>query len=131
MKTLQLSLKRDWFEMTKSGVKTEDYREINAYWCSRLLLFDGKKKSMDFWHGRLEFFPVSNLTMNNYITAIVADTNKMTLGYPIKTDTSRILIFKHDGIEINTGKPQWGAEPGKLYFVVKHGKRIKPLVDHI
>ena len=28
MANLQLSLKRKWFEMTKSGVKTEDYREI-------------------------------------------------------------------------------------------------------
>ena len=31
MKNLQLSLKRNWFEMTKSGVKTEDYREITPY----------------------------------------------------------------------------------------------------
>ena len=29
---LQLSLKTKWFEMTKAGIKTEDYREINIYW---------------------------------------------------------------------------------------------------
>lgn len=34
--------------------------------------------------------------------------------------------FKDDcekwyGIEIRTGNPEWGAEPGKLYFVIKHG----------
>lgn len=36
MKTLRLSLKRQWFEMTKAGIKTEDYREINEYWIRRL-----------------------------------------------------------------------------------------------
>ena len=37
---LHLSLKTKWFEMTKSGVKPEDYREINDYWCRRLLEVD-------------------------------------------------------------------------------------------
>ena len=27
--SLRLSLKTKWFEMTKAGIKTEDYREIN------------------------------------------------------------------------------------------------------
>lgn len=34
---LQLSLKKQWFEMTKSGIKTEDYREVNEYWGKRLI----------------------------------------------------------------------------------------------
>ena len=34
---LQLSLKYKWFEMTKAGIKTEDYREINHYWIKRLM----------------------------------------------------------------------------------------------
>ena len=48
----------------------------------------------------------------------------MTLGYPSKTDESRILRYEHAGIEIRTGVELWGAEPNKLYFVIKHGKRI-------
>ena len=46
----------------------------------------------------------------------------MTLGYPKSTDTGRILKLYHKGIEIREGDPEWGAEPGKLYFVIKHGK---------
>lgn len=34
---LRLSLKTNWFEMTKAGIKTEDYREINQYWWKRLV----------------------------------------------------------------------------------------------
>ncbi|MBV2197052.1 MAG: hypothetical protein KUL78_11195 [Flavobacterium sp.] len=50
------------------------------------------------------------------------DTNTMTLGYPKSTDSKRILKLEHKGIEIRKGNPEWGAEPDKLYFVIKHGK---------
>ena len=40
------------------------------------------------------------------------------------TDTSKILKLKHEGIEIRTGNPDWGAEPGKIYFVIKHGELL-------
>lgn len=37
MKTLTLSLKKQWFDMIKSGVKKEEYRDANYYWVARLL----------------------------------------------------------------------------------------------
>ncbi|MDV3537947.1 hypothetical protein CMU94_02270 [Elizabethkingia anophelis] len=48
--------------------------------------------------------------------------NTMTLGYPKSGDKERTLKLEHLGIEIRTGNPEWGAESGKLYFVIKHGK---------
>lgn len=36
-KILYLPLKKEWYEMIECGVKTEEYREINAYWSSRLM----------------------------------------------------------------------------------------------
>ena len=48
-------------------------------------------------------------------------TNTMTLGYPKSNDSERILKLEHKGIEIGYGKPEWGAEPNKLYFIIKHG----------
>ena len=108
---LQLSLKTKWFEMTKAGIKTEDYRELTRYWYNRLVE-----------EGYCELNPFKVLgvfKMNEF------ETNIMTLGYPSKTDTSRIIKFKHVGIEIRKGNPEWGAEPDKLYFVIKHGERIQ------
>ena len=35
-KTLHLNLKRKWFDMTESGTKLEDYRELTNYWFWRL-----------------------------------------------------------------------------------------------
>ena len=37
MDTLKLILKRNWFEMIKSGDKKEEYREITPYYLNRLL----------------------------------------------------------------------------------------------
>lgn len=102
---LQLSLKKKWFEMTKAGIKTEDYREINDYWSKRLFL-----KPEDSCGGMLHGLEVKKF-----------DYNIMTLGYPKSTDSERILKLEHKGIEIRTGNPEWGAEPNKLYFVIMHG----------
>ena len=45
----------------------------------------------------------------------------MTSGYPKSIDFDRILKMEHKGIEIGTGNTYLGAEPDKLYFVIKHG----------
>lgn len=117
---LQLSLKKKWFEMTKAGIKTEDYREITPYWISRILdkdIFRGMTTE-DFikWYNN----PPKHVTLNHVVNNF--KTNTMTLGYPKKGDAERILKLEHKGIEIRTGNPEWGAEPGKKYFVIKHGE---------
>lgn len=120
---LQLSLKRKWFEMTKAGIKTEDYREITPYWIKRFLY--AHKEDMNT-SGFIDY--IQSQKSNTYYADNFSfkhfTTNTMTLGYPKSTDAERILHFEHAGIEIRTGKPEWGAEPGKLYFVIKHGKKL-------
>lgn len=125
---LRMSLKTKWFEMTKTGVKKEDYREINDYWCRRLLevdeetewavwveliedLSNPKRKHEDVYEC-LSFFGVRFKKF---------DCNIMTLGYPKSNNTDRILNLEHKGIEIRTGNTEWGAEPNKLYFAIMHG----------
>lgn len=131
--TFQLSLKMKWFEMTKSGKKTEDYREITSYWCNRFLFVDGEVKSKKWWQEKFDYsghifrdnikWITDNVAIGNF-TFKRSDINKMTLGYPKSTDTERIIEFEHKGIEIGFGKLEWGAEPNKMYFIVKHGKHI-------
>ena len=52
------------------------------------------------------------------------DTVVFTLGYPKKDDMTRRIAFKIEDIEISEGKEEWGAEPGKVYFVIKLGERL-------
>jgi len=116
---LQLSLKTKWFKMTEAGVKTEDYREITSYWIKRLVecVLDEQGNITK---------PIGDYAQVDYCRFIFKPftQNTMTLGYPKSTDKERILSLEHKGIEIRTGKPQWGAEPNKLYFVIKHGAII-------
>ena len=122
MANLQLSLKKKWFEMTKSGEKTEDYREINEYWVARLFKIKGDKESnIELALTIKNFIDIDwlNIYLKNEFK--IFKTNTMTLGYPKSTDLERILKLEHKGIEIGYGKPEWGAEPNNLYFIIKHG----------
>jgi len=122
-KNLQLSLKSKWFEMTKPDGKCEDYRDINEYWLRRLCYVKERVTYIELPDVIVE------LKYGNFTKELLVykpfTTNTMTLGYPKSTNTSRIKVFEHAGIEIRTGKEEWGAEPGKLYFVIKHGKQLQ------
>ena len=98
-KTLQLSLKKKWFDMIKADIKKEEYREINRYWTARLV-------------AAMVPFTGTVLSFTNF------DTLVFTLGYPKADDTERRITFKNPRIRIGTGKPEWGGEPGKNYFVI-------------
>lgn len=114
---IRLPLKRQWFEMTASGVKTEEYREVNEYWAKRLV--------DEYEFGRDgDYHLITMIALLKFKSFKKFSHNVMTLGYPKANDTSRIIKYEHAGIELRTGNPDWGAEPGKIYFVIKHGKRI-------
>ena len=136
---LRLPLKKKWFEMTKAGIKTEDYREITPYWLKRLMRYSsesGLTLTNDEWEeacsdikaacqASYDFTEEIEYHLDNwYLKFKSFKKNTMTLGYPKSTDTERIIQFEHAGIEIRTGNPEWGAEPNKLYFVIKHGKAL-------
>ena len=103
MRTLTLSLKRKWFDMIKSGVKKEEYRERSPYWRKRLIMF---------------YDIITHHSEDGYYVYKTFDTLVFTLGYPKADDTERRLVFKNPRIRIGEGRPEWGAEPGKLYFVI-------------
>lgn len=109
MKTLTLSLKKQWFDMIKSGEKKEEYREICDYWGVR---FAGR----DVWANEFCIKDVGEIELKRF------DRIVFTLGYPKADDTKRRLSFKNPKIRIGTGRPEWGAEPGKLYFVISWDK---------
>lgn len=114
---LRLSLKSKWFEMTKAGIKKEDYREINSYWIKRLT----SDFSWDVNKYPLKLNEHKEVMNKGSMKPKEFGCNIMTLGYPSNDNTERILKLEHKGIEIRTGNPEWGAEPNKLYFVIMHG----------
>lgn len=107
--------------MIASGEKKEEYRELKDYWGARLC-FRVKVP----WGGHLtkwtklregdreclqdDFIP--NFEKFDYI--------HFANGY----NKPRIMAVEFKGIEVRTGNPEWGAEPGKEYFVIKLGEII-------
>ena len=95
MKVLYLPIKKKWFDMILNDEKKEEYREINFYWKSRF-------------------------------NKILESSEKMCVefrnGYGKKVPTFRIELI---GIDIYTGWVEWGAERGKLYYVLELGKILK------
>ena len=75
MKTLTLPLKKQWFDMIKSGEKKEEYRAFNEYWQKRL--YESNDITSNKWHLTRSF-----------------DKLVFNLGYPKVDDTERRLEFK-------------------------------------
>jgi hypothetical protein len=128
MSNVNLPLKKKWFEMTNQGIKMEDYREITSYWCNRLLKPNNNDYQM-YWGQFIEKIQARKMPLKDvfFIYSVEYkkfEQNRISLGYPKNENTTRIIYYEHAGIEIKEGRPEWGAEPGRLYFVIKHGQRI-------
>lgn len=102
MKTLCLPLKKKWYEMIESGVKTEEYREIKPVMVKRIV---GENT-----------ISVSGVLMEKY--EYLFTHVKFSYGY-----TRRTMTFEIESITIGKGKPEWGA-PTEDVFIIKLGKRL-------
>ena len=104
-KTLHLNLKRKWFDMIKSGVKKEEYREQKDYWGKRLI---ANYEQLDIdGEGLVWFKDFDSITFSN--------------GYSKDRDQFEIELNR---ITAGEGSPDWGAIPGKNYFVLELGEII-------
>jgi len=122
---LHLTLKKKWFDMIKSGVKTEEYREIKDYWVRRLCCFRGGKD-----HTEIDDF-VSDLNdhFNRYSSvrecfkehgAFAVKYNKVRFKNGYSKDAP-VIDVEFKNFTVSHGCPAWGAEPGKLYFTIGLG----------
>jgi hypothetical protein len=112
MMFLDLPLKKQWYEMIESGVKTEEYREIKPYWCKRL----AKCNSALCWirkGGNCQFVHLlGNLNRPGYTHV------RFRYGY-----TKRTMLREIESISIGYGKPEWGAPTDRRVFIIKFKKQ--------
>ena len=102
--TLRLPLKKQWYEMIESGIKTEEYREIKPHWTRRF--FGMNQPLFSFRYG----YQQANVKGYTHV--------KFSYGYTNRTMTSEIKE-----ITIGKGKTEWGA-PKEDVFIIKLGERI-------
>ncbi len=88
---LTLPIKKKWFDMIKSGEKKEEYREIKDYYITRF---------MNEWKRNNRSFNFDVLFRNGY------SKNSPSMKCNIE-------------LTLGKGKPEWGANPYKTYYVLK------------
>lgn len=108
MKVLHLTLKKKWFDMVGNG-KPEEYRELTDFWKVRLMHYELRERNNNT--------PLKVFTEFKEWDLVSFANGGHFGNVPKKT-------FKFKGIEIREGNPEWGAEPGKKYFVIKLGNQI-------
>ena len=114
-KTLYLPLKKEWYEMIESGVKTEEYREIKPYWSKRFL-----KGFPAFWRMAFNVCMLSReftILHEREIHPIYSSV-RFSYGY-----TKRTMTFRLVKITVGKGRPEWGA-PEEEVFIIKLGERL-------
>jgi hypothetical protein len=94
---LTLPIKRQWFEMIKDRVKLEEYRDITPYYTSR-------------FSNIFEMFPYSKIP-----TGLDKQRILLRNGYSSTSPTIEIVCT----LDVGMGREEWGAEPGKIYYILK------------
>ena len=92
--TLYLVLKDPWFSMIEAGDKPEEYRENTAYY-QRL------------------FYKSMNAKDNEF-----QKYDRLVLAHGYTKDPKKRLVFRNPKFRVGEGQTKWGAEPGKVYFII-------------
>ncbi len=104
---LTLTIKRPWFNMIVGGAKKEEYREVKPYYDSRFMnLFgaiwaDGKLLQGEDVPEEIRKDPIQEIVFRN--------------GYSRNDQEIRTRCR----LAYGEGRQEWGAEPGKKYYILK------------
>ena len=90
-----LPIKKKWFDMILSGEKKEEYREIKPYYKSR--------------------FHTAGLIDRYGLPTISNARITFRNGYSANSPVIDAICT----LDIKTGRAEWGAGPGKEYYVLK------------
>lgn len=94
---MTFTIKKNWFDLIKSGQKKEEYRDLKYYYYVRVASLVGASdyKKLTEKKEKVPF-------------------NKLKLRHGYGKDSPSIIVSGY--ISIGKGLPEWGAEPGKDYF---------------
>ena len=112
MKVLDLILCHKWYDMTLSGEKEEEYRDINQHWCRRICRYGNAR--------RAGYHNICNYNCNCQTPScknnVPTDITHVRLhrGY-----TNITLIKEVEQIRRGIGNPEWGAT-GRETFIIKY-----------
>ncbi len=109
---LILPIKKKWFDMILSGEKKEEYREIKPYWTKKIMNELGVFSDSEIEEIQKR---MASRRRTKEIEAIFRN------GYQKSSPAllTKVMVF------IGYGNPEWGAEKGKLYYVLTMREILK------
>jgi hypothetical protein len=121
--------------MIEAGIKKEEYREIKPFWIKRLIWFHEEMEVGVFEEFCTDLIFAANNSENkrfsncddvlDYFNTEVAFFNDVHFARGGHFHPSLAqMTLKGKGIRIGEGREEWGAEPGKKYFVIELGEVI-------
>lgn len=138
MKTLQLNLIKEWFDLTLKGIKKEEYRDITPHWASRLLCMENgdnlskcySKETIEWicWSLRcfkgLDYNSIEEVLNIYHIKFKEFQNTDFRNGYQSLEKVPRFII-QNKGIIIGKGKEKWGFTGCIPKFIIKHGNILE------
>jgi hypothetical protein len=134
-KILHLNLHAKWFNDILALIKLEEYREIKEYWIRRLL-------DIDYWSYSFNPEEYHYEELSNELKSLCHDSKAkeeifkefsikgfkdythIMFSNGFKTDRPQMLV-EFNGVDISTGKEEWGAVKDVLYFNIKLGAIVE------
>lgn len=102
---LTLPIKAKWYRMILSGEKKEEYREIKPYWTTRI---ENAFRVAVANNERIIPWEILHRSGRK-----PEQTIRLRCGYQKQAHSAVAKV----NLKIGLGRPEWGAEPGKKYFV--------------
>lgn len=99
--TLIVPIKKQWFDMILSGIKTEEYREIKPYWEKRFANYFGR-------HYDCRYNPAP----------IVWASQKKDIIFKNGYQKNAPQFTAECTISEGTGHEEWGANKGEKYYIL-------------
>jgi hypothetical protein len=128
-KTLKLTLKKEWFDLIKSGEKVEEYRVIKPWMLSRMFDFKAmanefgtniaraKTMTVECFTGEGDYMPPQ------WFTPFIKDYDfvEFTNG-PAPSKKFPQITRQFKGFKFGEGKTNWGAKEGERYIIAMFKK---------
>lgn len=114
---LDLILKHKWFDMTESGEKPEEYREITSYWCRRICVYGGFQSNRNKPN---ICFQDCNCQLHSCIKHVPCKYTHVRLH---RAYTKTTILKEIDFVSIGIGNSKWGA-PNYPTFIIHYKNLI-------
>jgi len=103
-------IKKKWFDMIKTGIKKEEYREIKPYYTTRLSKLWCKNYLCEKYNPKMQELFINWIKEKNEI-----EYGQILFRNGYSTDSESFIA--QCGLRIGTGRTEWGAMEETEYYI--------------